>query len=151
MESEDARRHLARAWAKVMHQPAPAEAVALLLAHWALETGHGFAMSDHNFAGLKGRAPGGGSALWWTWERGAQGKLERVRARFRAYATPEEGARDYLSILKDRYADALTAAQRGDADSFVNALERRGYFTEATDDYRRAIRSLTRSFAERHP
>ncbi len=95
--------------------------------------------------GSKVARPAGGSALWWTWEETETGS-RRVRSRFRAYATPEEGARDYVDMLKRRYPEAVESARRGDPVGFIQALDRRGYFTEAPKAYGRAVISLSREF-----
>lgn len=145
MEPGDAARHLAMAWEEVVGGRASAKIVSVLWAQWALETGRGRWMVDHNFAGLKGRAPGGGSAMWWTWEETDDGP-KRIRGRFRAYSTPGEGARDYVEMLQRRYPECIEAARRGDTPTFILTLERRGYFTEKPDAYGRAVGSLAREF-----
>lgn len=147
MRPEEAAQHLADAWQSVLSEPAPDAALALLWAQWALETGRGRWMVDFNFAGVKGTAPRGGSAVWWTSE-GSNDDARRVRSRFRAYRSAEEGARDYVSMLHRRYPDAIRAARRGDARGFVQALAKRGYFTSDSDAYCRALSSLARQFLD---
>ncbi len=145
MEPADAARHLAVAWEAVIGEPANARTVSVLWAQWALETGRGRWMMDYNFAGLKGRGPSGGSAMWWTWEETDDGP-KRIRGRFRAYASPDEGAKDYVDMLKRRYPECIEAARRGDTPTFILTLERRGYFTEKPKAYGRAVGSLAREF-----
>ena len=145
LEPDAAASLLARAWKDVLGDTPSAEALGVLWAHWALETGRGRWMVDHNFAGLRGRAPGGGSALWSTWEQTERGP-RRVQKRFRAYETPSDGAKDYVKTLARRYPDALEAARRGDAEEFIGALERRGYFSKDADAYGRAAGNLAREF-----
>lgn len=147
MQPEEAAQHLSDAWESVLGKPPSDEALALLWAQWALETGRGRWMVDFNFAGVKGKAPRGGSAVWWTSE-GSDDDARRVRSRFRAYRSAEEGARDYIRMLKRRYPDAIQAARRGDAQRFVHALARRGYFTSEPDAYCRALSSLSRQFLD---
>lgn len=148
MQPEEAAQHLSDAWEKVLGKPPPDEALALLWAQWALETGRGRWMVDFNFAGVKGKAPRGGSAVWWTSEGSDDDarRVRRVRSRFRAYRSAEEGARDYVGMLKRRYPEAIRAARRGDAQGFVHALAKRGYFTSEPDAYCRALGSLSRQF-----
>jgi flagellar protein FlgJ len=62
--------------------------------------------------------------------------------KFRAYATPAEGARDYLALLRTRYGGAMGAAERGDVDGFATALKQRGYYTAPVSDYAAALRHL---------
>ncbi len=147
MRPEEAAQHLADAWESVLHQSAPDAALALLWAQWALETGRGRWMVDFNFAGVKGTAPRGGSAVWWTSE-GSDDDARRVRSRFRAYRSAEEGARDYVRMLERRYPGAIRAARRGDARGFVQALAKRGYFTSEPDAYCRALSSLAKQFLD---
>lgn len=147
MRPEEAAQHLADAWETVLGKPPSDEALALLWAQWALETGRGRWMVDFNFAGVKGTAPRGGSAVWWTSE-GTDDDARRVRSRFRAYRSAEEGARDYVRMLKRRYPAAIRAARRGDAHGFVHALARRGYFTSEPDAYCHALSSLSRQFLD---
>lgn len=150
MHPADAARHLTRAWREVFGQPPSPRTLSLLWAQWALETGRGQSMHGNNFGGLKGEAPGGGSAVSWTREGFGEGE-RRIRSRFRAYATPEEGARDYVRTLAERYPDAATAAAAGDAGAFVQALERGRYFTANPADYRRGIAALAHEFQTRGP
>ncbi len=147
MRPEEAAQHLSDAWEAVLGKPPPDKALALLWAQWALETGRGRWMVDFNFAGVKGTAPRGGSAVWWTSE-GPDDDARRVRSRFRAYRSAEEGARDYVRMLKRRYPLAIRAARRGDAKGFVQALARRGYFTSEPDAYCRALSSLSHQFLD---
>ncbi len=141
MRPEEAAAHLTRAWEAVVGGPPTVEALSILWAHWALETGRGLWMRDYNFAGIQGTAPDGGSAVWWTSER-IDGETQRVRLRFRAYATPEDGARDYVSQLRDRFPHALAAVRLGDPRAFARELQRATYFTSDGQDYERAVWSL---------
>jgi flagellum-specific peptidoglycan hydrolase FlgJ len=102
-------------------------------------------MVGFNFAGLKGEGPNGISALWWTRE-GSRMSQTRVLCRFRAYATPQDGARDYVRVLRERFRAALAAAQHGDVKGFVQALARRGFFTDDATSYERSLSSLAREF-----
>lgn len=147
MSPRAAAHHLARAWAEVTGSQATVETLSVLWAHWAHETGRGRRMVDYNFAGLKGRAPSGASSVWWTTERTGT-ETKRVRCRFRAYATAEEGARDYVRMLHARFDDAFAAAAAGDARGFVRGLGEDGFFTAAHWDYERSLRSLAFEFRE---
>lgn len=145
MSPQDATRHLAWAWEKVTGEPATAEVISVFWAQWALETGRGRWMVDYNFAGLKGRAPDGGWAHWWTWEEAKDGP-RRVRAKFRNYASAEDGASDYVDMLLRRYPRAVAAARRGEAANFILELDHGGYFTEIPKHYLRSVISLAREF-----
>jgi hypothetical protein len=145
MSPEDAARHLTLALEQVTGEPATLELVSVLWGQWALETGRGRWMVDYNYAGLKGRAPDGGLANWWTWEETEKGP-RRVRARFRSYETAEEGAIDYVALLFSRYPRALAAAQRGDAIAFVHELDNGKFFTERPGHYVGSVASLSLEF-----
>jgi hypothetical protein len=148
LSEEAAALHLAEAWRVVTGASASRETLSVLWAQWALETARGLAMYDYNFAGIKGRSPRGESSVRWTWERTTAG-AERVRQRFRAYETPEEGAHDYVLVLRERFSEAFAAAETGDAAAFARALARAGYHSKAQAEYERAVRLLAREFLGR--
>ncbi|HVR20345.1 MAG TPA: glucosaminidase domain-containing protein [Polyangiaceae bacterium] len=133
-----AARCLAAAWREVLGEAAPHGALRLLWAQWALETAQGRAMRGNNFGGIKASR---GGALYPTTE-GFGASRVRVLGRFRTYATPEEGARDHVTLLARRFPLALEALRRGDASGFVAALARGGYFTAEPEAYRREIERL---------
>jgi flagellum-specific peptidoglycan hydrolase FlgJ len=147
LTGEAAAHYLSEAWTALHHTAIERETLAVLWAHWALETGRGERMTGYNFAGIKGRAPRGGSHRLWTWEKN-DSSSEWVQRTFRAYDNPEAGARDYLRLLKGKYPRAIRAARRGSPIDFVSALNEGGYFTEEPEAYLRAISSLTREFLQ---
>lgn len=123
-------------------KPTP-ETVAILTAQWAHETGHGASMYNYNFAGIKGSGPSGLSVVQRT--REGYGTSERtITDSFRAYRTAEEGARDYVSLLKARFPGALEAARQGDPAATVHALKQAGYFTGDEIAYTRSVTQLAR-------
>ena len=123
-------------------KPKP-ETVAILTAQWAHETGHGASMFNYNFAGIKGTGPTGLSVAQRT--REGWGTSERtITDNFRAYRTAEEGARDYVSLLKSRFPGALDAAQTGDPAATVHALKQAGYFTGDEGAYTRSVTQIAR-------
>lgn len=140
MSESDATRHLAQAWLATMKKPATEGTLCVLWAHWAHETRRGQRMHAYNFAGLKGRGPTGASVVVWTRE-GTPGDL--VQRTFRAYRGPQEGARDYLRLLSDRYPSAVREARDGNAYGFASALDSGGYFTGDDRAYVRALASLS--------
>jgi hypothetical protein len=123
-------------------KPKP-ETVAILTAQWAHETGHGASMYNYNFAGIKGSGPTGLSVMQRT--REGSGANERtIVDNFRAYQTAEEGARDYVGLLKARFPGALEAAQQGDPAGTVHALKQAGYFTGDEAAYTRSVTQIAR-------
>lgn len=150
LSPRDAAQALSGAWQDVLGEPAPPGGVAVLWAQWALETGRGASMVGHNFGGLKGRAPGGGSTVQWTHE-GHGGTRRRIRDRFRAYDSVQAGARDYVRTLAQRYPAALAQARQGNAAGFVDALARQHYFTADPAVYRHAIQGLAHQYRTSGP
>ncbi|MEO7034398.1 MAG: glucosaminidase domain-containing protein [Polyangiaceae bacterium] len=124
---EQVRAQLGSAWSAVVGTPATPQALAILTAHWALETDAGRAMPGHNFAGIKA-APSARGALLSTVE-GYGATRREVSARFRVYDSAEAGARDYVHLLATRFPAALAAARTGSAAGFARALAHGGYFT----------------------
>ncbi len=121
-------------------KPKP-ETVAILTAQWAHETGHGASMFNYNFAGIKGAGPTGLSVSQRT--REGYGSSERtITDNFRAYRTAEEGAHDYVSLLKSRFPGAFEAARSGDPGATVHALKKEGYFTGDEVAYTRSVTQL---------
>ena len=150
MSARDAALHIAEAWRIELREPAAPRTVAVLWAQWALETGRGRSMVANNFGGLKGRAPTGAGVVCWTRE-GHAGAEVRIRSRFRAYASPLEGARDWIRTIARSYPGAIEAARSGDTADYVRALSARRYFTADPDDYQKAVTSLAREFVARGP
>jgi hypothetical protein len=132
---------LEAAWHGAVGQPPSPGTLSILVGQWAHETGHGRAMLNYNFGGLKGTGPSGASTVYRTHE-GAGANEIQTQDRFRAYESAEQGASDYLSLLQRRYPDALQAAERGDAVGFVQALKSRGYFTGDEGAYTKSVAAL---------
>lgn len=145
MSPQQATHHLMLAWEKVTGHEATLEIISVLWGQWALETGRGRWMVDYNYAGLKGVAPDGGWAYWWTWEETASGP-HRVRARFRNYESADRGAEDYVGLLWRLYPKAVAAAREGNAAEFIEELVDGGFFTEIPKHYKRSVISLAAEF-----
>ena len=150
MSGADAALHLSEAWCARFGAPPEPRTLAVLWAQWALETGRGQSMLGYNFAGLKGTGPTGKSTVTWTHE-GHGANEHRERARFRAYDTAADGARDYLDLLATRFPGALRAAGEGSPDRFVGELRRGGYFTADPTKYRDAVKGLTHEYTRQGP
>jgi hypothetical protein len=114
---------------------------AILTAQWAHETGHGSAMYNFNFGGIKGVGPSGLTVAQRTREGYAQNE-RKIIDNFRAYTSVEEGAKDYVQLLLSRYRSAVQAAERGDSSGFVRDLKDKGYFTGDPVAYERSIVSI---------
>jgi hypothetical protein len=128
---------LAKAWEAVVGGAAPPQGVALLTAHWALETDAGRSMPGHNFGGIKAAESAAGKSFR-TVEGHGPARRE-VSARFRVYDSAESGAHDYVRLLADRYPAALEAARAGNVASFASALAAGAYFTADPKAYRHGL------------
>jgi hypothetical protein len=92
-------------------------------------------MYGNNFAGIKAKK---GGAVFSTTE-GFGPERVRVRARFRTYSTPDEGARDHVTVIAKNCPSAIDALRRGDRIGFVAELERGGFFTGSPEAYLRGV------------
>ena len=148
LKGSEAADALSSAWQSVFHERPSKQTLAVLVGQWSLETGTGRSMWNHNFGGIKGTGPGGLTVAMRTKE--GFGDTERSTTdRFRAYATPAQGATDYLALLARRFPQALDRARAGDATGFVHALKRGGYFTGSEETYTNAVRSIAHTALER--
>jgi hypothetical protein len=141
LSGAEAAQALGAAWRQRFGETAPSGAIEVLVADWAHETGHGRAMMNYNFGGIKGTGPSGLSAAYLTTE-GSGASEQRIVDRFRAYHNATEGAADYVGLLAERFPRALDAARRGDAAEFVSALKKGGYFTGSEGAYATSVVSL---------
>lgn len=137
----EAAQALGAAWRQRFGEAAPSGALEVLVADWAHETGHGRAMMNYNFGGIKGVGPSGLSAGYLTTE-GAGDAEHKIVDRFRAYRSATEGAADYVGLLANRFPRAIEAARAGNAAEFVHALKQGGYFTGSEDSYASSVVSL---------
>lgn len=122
------------------HRPA-AGLVDVLTAHASLETASGDRMYNFNFGGIKGVSPSGSTAVCRTREVLA-GKEVVVHDGFRAYASLDEGALDYVRTMKTQFSAAVAAASRGDVAGFASALKSAHYYTASEADYAHGLGSL---------
>lgn len=149
MGRQDAISFLADAWRESQGEAPSDSTLAVLCAHWSHETDHGRRMHAYNFGGIKGVGPSGQSLVIWTREHVGEERL--VRRTFRAYASAEEGARDYVNLLAERYSVAFRAAREASIERFVTGLGSRGYFTDDEQTYLRSLARLVRECARDLP
>lgn len=145
LSAAEARSAIARAFEEQTGKPLSAAGQAILTAQWAHETAHGASMFNFNFGGIKGASPEGLSVAQRTRE-GYGNSERRIVDGFRAYSSAEQGANDYVQLLRSRYRGAIDAADAGDAEGFVRGLKEKGYFTGDPIAYARNISSLANQF-----
>lgn len=139
---EQMRAAIARALQKETGARPSPRLVDTLTAHASLETASGDRMYNFNFAGIKGHSPAGTTAVLRTKEV-LDGREVTIKDGFRAYATIDDGARDYVHLMRTRFAGALDPAARGDVEGFAHALKQSGYYTAAEKDYAKGLASLS--------
>ena len=85
---------------------------------------------SRNLFGIKAGAGWKGPVVETTTTEYINGQPQKVKAKFRAYASAEESFRDYAKLIKDspRYQDAM--ANVGSAQGFAQGLQRAGYATD---------------------
>ncbi|MEM9696102.1 MAG: glucosaminidase domain-containing protein [Myxococcota bacterium] len=134
------RRAIDRAYQSKTGDSAPEPLLDVLTAHVAHETAGGQKMYNFNFGGIKGQSPSGHTARLRTHEY-LGGRRVNLRDGFRAYASAEAGASDYLDLIRDRFPQAFARAGIGDVDGFVRELKDGRYFTAPAELYARSMRS----------
>lgn len=138
---QDIRAALSRAMEAVTGRRPHAGTLDILQAQVSLETGHGGQMFNFNFGGIKGTSPGGMTATYMTREV-LGGQDVRLQQGFRAYGSLDEGARDYVSVLKDRFPAAFAQAVAGTIDGFAHALKQSHYYTASEQEYDAGLRGV---------
>jgi hypothetical protein len=136
-----------RAYIRVTGSAPTSDVLRSLSAQASVETAAGQSMYNFNFGGIKGAGPHGLSASCVTHEV-VGGTEVTVRQSFRAYASLDDGAEDYVRVLLTRFGGALPSARSGDLTGFAHALKQAGYYTASEQDYAAA---LTRASAALPP
>jgi peptidoglycan hydrolase FlgJ len=140
----DVRAALTRAVETATGRRPSARTVDVLAAQVSLETAHGGAMYNFNFGGIKGASPEGQTANYSTREV-LDGKSVTLKQGFRAYGSIDEGARDYVSVLRTRFPQAYAQAMAGNVDGFAHALKQSHYFTASESEYTAGLRAAAGS------
>lgn len=138
----DIRAALARAHQAATGEAAPAPLLDMLTAHVSHETALGTRMFNYNFGGIKGKSPAGDTARYMTREVTPAGEEVHISAPFRAYSSLDQGAADYVDVMRSRFPEAFAQASTGDPAAFAAALKRRGYYTASETSYAAAMRRL---------
>ena len=129
------------AYRRVTGQTASGPLLDTLTAQASLETGRGAQMYNYNFGGIKAAGHRGDTANYLTHEV-IGGHDVTVRQGFRAYASIDAGAEDYVRVLSHTFGSAMASAQIGDLHGFAHALKQAGYYTAPEAQYAAALQSL---------
>jgi flagellar protein FlgJ len=146
----DIRASLSTALESLTGRRPSARTVDVLAAQVSLETAGGSQMFNFNFGGIKGVSPSNATANYMTREV-LDGQSVHVQQGFRAYGSLDEGARDYVSVLRSRFPQAFHSAAAGDVDGFAQALKQSGYYTAPEQEYARGLRSVAGAAASPSP
>lgn len=138
----DLRDAIARAHQTVTGKPATRELLDTLTAQASLETGSGAKMYNYNFGGIKGTSPTGETAVCRTKEV-IDGKEIEIRDGFRAYRNIDDGAADYVRLMRGRFGAAVSQAEAGNIDGFAHALKKAHYYTADETKYAAALKNLS--------
>lgn len=131
------------------------EAVGVLWAQYALETGRGSACFGFNLANVKvtrSQAEAGVPFFMlpntWEIEHGRRVVYQPPHEQtwFRWFPSLAEAMRHHLSFLAARYGEAWAALLSGDPTAFALALKKRGYYTGSEATYAASLRHLLREF-----
>lgn len=162
---------LAKGWRLYFGAPAKThEAVLVLAAHWAHETGWGKSMHGWNFGNAKGSDGDGRCWSYFTCEEDLpppaakalaaasplvklggltrEGKLQvwfhpkHPVCRFRAFESNDEGACDYVAMLATRFESAWSFVDAGDPHGFALKLHDLGYYTAPAEQYASSVKSI---------
>lgn len=85
---------------------------------------------SHNLFGIKAGAGWTGPVAEVTTTEYVNGRAQKVKALFRAYASDEESFRDYAKLLKGSPRYANVVANASNAQGFAQGLQQAGYATD---------------------
>jgi len=158
LELEDAIRAFADGWSIATKTDPKPQQLAVLVAHTILECGYGYkSLHWYNFGNEKASSSYRGKYCMYRCseidEHGHEIWYDPPHPTtwFRAFEPAAEGASEHVNFLacdsdgdgKNIYAQAWNMCLACDADGFVRAMKRAGYFTGNVDAYARATVSIS--------
>lgn len=146
----DLAKALVSAWRKLLGSTPRRESILTLLAQSALETGwwkschcwnlgNAKAGDDRDHCFFRCNEVIGGKIVWFD--------PPHPQCRFRAFRSLEEGAIDYLTLMRNRFHSAWPAVEAGDPRAFVRALKASGYFTADLGPYENSVAAIFAQYA----
>jgi hypothetical protein len=133
------------AWQQKFGSTPSKEQVAMVLAQNDLETGHRKSMWNYNVGNITTKSD---SIFEYfddlsTDEQISPGVWKKMKLKYRAYPTLDDGAKDYLNFLSSgRYTKAWEHILHPDPVSFSKALKEAGYYTANEAPYTKNLVSL---------
>jgi flagellar protein FlgJ len=102
--------------------------------------------TSHNLFGIKAGASWKGRVAEVTTTEYIDGQPQKVKARFRAYDTPEAAFADYARLMQNSPRYAQVVANAATAEGFAQGLQRAGYATDPqyADKLTRVINTTVR-------
>lgn len=142
---------LVDAWRGLWSETPKRESILVLLAQGALETGRWRSMHCWNLGNAKHTPGDGRSFTFYRCNEIIAGKTvwfdpPHPASCFRAFRSIQEGAVDYLGMLRRRFTKAWPAVLGGDPRAFVQQLKAQGYFTADEKPYENSVASLFHEF-----
>jgi hypothetical protein len=132
---------LRRAWRALLDTTPSEDALALLAAHWAFETGWGKVGGWNWNLGNRKHVDGDGRDFFFqSCEEEINGKSVTLHppdpgCRFVSLPTLADGAHDYLGLLHGQYVKAWPAVEAGDPADFAHRLKTLRYYTDSEAHY----------------
>ena len=133
IDHEELRQSLTRAWMEIVGDEPASDAISILIAQSALETGRWAKCMNYNLGGIKS-AKGQLYTTYMTHEI-ISGIKTLMRDNFRAWHNLDDAAKSFVSLLHRKWPLAIAAAQAGDVDKFVHELKTGQNKTSSHDDY----------------
>lgn len=159
---------LKEAWVRLFEEDISVNALCVLAAQSALETGRWQKINNYNFGNLKMRDDKSftmfatGENIWnnrlkkteWKWF-----EPPHIQTAFRSYDNPIDGAIDYIKFISDRqcseewrnkaYKKAFEFLRQGKPKEFSYALYDAGYYTANPETYTAGVVRLFNEFLKR--
>lgn len=123
----------------------------VLVAHWALETGHGKSCWNYNLGNVKSFQREGDDWCFFRCNEIIKGKVvwfdpDHPACCFMAYPSLPAGAAAYLAKLVKHFAPAWPAVLAGDPAAYSHLLKVNRYYTADETAYTRTLVSLFRQY-----
>jgi flagellum-specific peptidoglycan hydrolase FlgJ len=140
---------LVRAWQALWKETPSRQAILVLLAQGAFETGWWKACRCWNLGNAKSVLGDGHCYTYFACTEIVNGKVVKFQpphpaTRFRAFRTVGEGAVDYLTLLRKRFSKAWPCVLAGDPAGFARALKDQGYYTDTLAHYTAQVLAIFR-------
>ena len=145
----EARNQLAWAYSAETAQVIPPVALAMLLAHSALETGEWAKMRGFNFGNITALGRDRPYYVLRGVTEFIEGTPVKMDMAFRWYPTANLGAWDFIHVLRRQFPAAWKLLESRDPKAYTNALADAGYFTAPRERYALAMSKRYADFEQR--